>query len=75
MIRTESEAHAHVQAMQHRLEETINLLREDVGKVDEPRLKALFETSAEVLTGLKKAYVDYEEKKEPAWPGGKELHS
>lgn len=74
-IRAESDPHMHVQAVQHRLEETISLLREDIEKVDEPRLQALFETSAEVLTGLKKAYVDYEEKKEPAWPGGRELHS
>jgi hypothetical protein len=49
--------------------------REDIDKVDEPQLKAMFETSAEVLCGLKKAYSDYEQKKESAWPGGRELHS
>jgi hypothetical protein len=27
----------------------------------------MFETSAEVLTGLKKALSDYEQKKESAW--------
>ena len=30
----------------------INHLRGDVGKVTEPKAQALFETSAEVLTGL-----------------------
>jgi hypothetical protein len=29
--------------------------------------KALFETSAEVLTGLTKAFSDFETKSEPAW--------
>jgi hypothetical protein len=31
-------------------------------KVDEPQLKAMFETSAEVLGGLVKAFRDYEQK-------------
>ena len=31
-------------------------LRQDVEKVDEPQLKAMFETSAEVLGGLIKAF-------------------
>jgi hypothetical protein len=42
-------------------------MREDVKKVDEPQLKAMFETSAEVLTGLIKAFGDYEKKNEAAW--------
>ena len=29
--------------------------------------KAMFETAAEVLTGLKKAFSDYEQKNESAW--------
>jgi hypothetical protein len=45
----------------------IDHLREDVEKVDDPSAKALFETSAEVLGGLEKAFSDYESKKEPAW--------
>jgi hypothetical protein len=57
----------HTQKMQHWLQETIDHLREDVGKVDEPQLKAMFETSAEVLTGLRKAFSDYEQKNEAAW--------
>jgi hypothetical protein len=42
-------------------------LREDVTKVDEPQLKALFEESAEVLGALAKTFEDYQRKNEPAW--------
>ena len=45
----------------------IDHLREDVEKVNDPLAKALFETSAEVIGGLEKAFTDYEAKKEPAW--------
>jgi hypothetical protein len=45
----------------------IDHLRRDVEKVDDPSAKALFETSAEVLTGLEKAFTYYEEKNEAAW--------
>jgi hypothetical protein len=57
----------HTQKMKTRLQETVTHLREDIQKVDEPQLKAMFETSAEVLTGLMKAFSDYEEKNEAAW--------
>lgn len=42
-------------------------LREDVEKVGDPKAKALFEVSAEVIDGLEKAFNDYEKKNEPAW--------
>jgi hypothetical protein len=42
-------------------------LRADINKVDEPQVRAMFETAAEVLTGLKKAFSDYEQKDESAW--------
>ncbi len=57
----------HVEKMKGQLQETIDHLREDVTKVDDPQFKALFETSAEVLTGLIKAFNDYERKNEAAW--------
>jgi hypothetical protein len=57
----------HTQKMAKRLEETIAHLREDIRKVDEPQFKAMFETSAEVLGGLVKAFRDYEKKNESAW--------
>lgn len=57
----------HTRKMQKALSDIQNHLREDVAKVDEPQLKAMFETSAEVLGGLLKAFRDYERKNEPAW--------
>ena len=57
----------HTQKMHQRLKEIMAHLREDVEKVDEPQLKAMFETSAEVLGGLVKAFRDYEQKNEAAW--------
>jgi hypothetical protein len=42
-------------------------LREDVLKVEDPKAKALFEVSAEVIKGLEKAFMDYEQKNEAAW--------
>jgi hypothetical protein len=57
----------HTQKMKKRLQETVTHLRQDIGKVDEPQLAAMFETSAEVLTGLVKAFDDYEKKNEAAW--------
>lgn len=57
----------HTQKMQKALQDIRNHLREDIQKVDEPQLKAMFETSAEVLCGLEKAFKDYEQKNEKAW--------
>ncbi|MBI5262933.1 MAG: hypothetical protein HY852_14060 [Bradyrhizobium sp.] len=45
----------HTQKTKQRLQETVTHLREDIRKVDEPQLAAMFETSAEVLSGLIKA--------------------
>ena len=57
----------HVQNMKKRLQETVDHLRADIGKAPEPQLAAMFETSAEVLGGLIKAFSDYEKKNEAAW--------
>jgi hypothetical protein len=53
--------------MKRRLQEAADHLRQDITEVDEPQLKAMFETSAEVLGGLIKAFSDYEKKNEAAW--------
>jgi hypothetical protein len=55
---------ANIKAMLH---DIITHAREDVGKIDEPKAQALFETTAEVLQGLVTAYDHYERKAEPAW--------
>jgi uncharacterized membrane-anchored protein YhcB (DUF1043 family) len=57
----------HTQKMQTRVQELIDHLRADLDKVDDIQLKAMFETSAEVLAGLKKAFSDYQQKNESAW--------
>ena len=41
--------------------------REDVSKVEDPHARALFETTAEVLTGLVTAYDHFEQRAESAW--------
>jgi hypothetical protein len=57
----------HTTKMKQRLQDTANHLREDIEKVDEPQFKAMFETAAEVLDGLTKAFTHYEQKSESAW--------
>ena len=57
----------HTQKMQKALADLQAHLRQDIAKVDEPQLKAMFETSAEVLGALIKTFRDYEQKNEAAW--------
>lgn len=57
----------HTNRIKGQIQDLIDHLREDVGHVDDPRAQALFETSAEVLGGLKKAYDHFEQKNEEAW--------
>lgn len=54
----------HIKAHMHQL---IEELRDAVGRVAAPKSQALFETSAEVLIGLVKAFEDHENKNEDAW--------
>jgi len=65
--RTESDPRHHTENIKGMLDDLIQHVREDVTKVDDPKAKALFETSAEVLTGLKTAYEHYEQGTEAAW--------
>ena len=64
---TDRDPRHHTQKMQKALQEIKDHLRDDIEKVDEPQLKAMFETAAEVLGGLIKAFHDYEQKNESAW--------
>jgi hypothetical protein len=66
-VQSERNPQHHTQKVSARFQELIDHLRSDVEKIDEPRAKAMFETSAEVLGGLQKAFRDYEQKNEPAW--------
>jgi hypothetical protein len=63
----DSDPRHHTQQMQRRLAELTAHLREDIAEVSEPQLKAMFETAAEVLIGLGKAFGDYQKKNEAAW--------
>jgi hypothetical protein len=63
----ENDPRHHTANIKRMLEDTARHVREDVKKVDDPKARALFETSAEVLDGLRKAYDDFEKKNEPAW--------
>ena len=46
----------HTQKIKARMGQLIEHLRQDIGKIKEPKAMALFETTAEVLTGLVKAF-------------------
>lgn len=65
----ESDPRHHAIKIKGMLGEVIGHVREDVGKADDPRGQTLFETTAEVLGGLGKAYEDYESRSEEAWRG------
>jgi hypothetical protein len=58
---------AHTTNVRKEFRELIEHLRADVNKIDEPKAQALFETAAEVISGLDTAFKHYEEKSEEAW--------
>ena len=62
-----SDPRHHVKKIEGQLEDLIQHLRNDIERVEDPRAQALFETSAEVLGGLLKAYQHFDEKSEEAW--------
>lgn len=62
-----SDGKSHSEQARKGFQELIEQLRNGIEQVDDPKAKALFETSAEVLTGLKTAFSHYEEGKEEAW--------
>jgi type III secretory pathway component EscU len=61
------EGHSEIRQIERQLEQTVHDLRQNVQQAEEPQLKAILETSAEVIGGLVKTLKDYEKKKEPAW--------
>jgi hypothetical protein len=50
---------AHARNIQQMLTDVIEHVRTDADLVDEPKAQALFETTAEVLIGLRTAYEHY----------------
>lgn len=63
----ESDPRHHTAQLKEMLRQTAQHARDDVEKVTDPKAKALFETSAEVLLGLVTAYEHFEQRSEPAW--------
>ena len=58
---------AHTANVRKEFRELIDHLRDDIDKMDEPKAQALFETAAEVITGLDTAFKHFQEKSEKAW--------
>lgn len=63
----ENDPHRHTMQVRALLTELTKHLREDIQKVDDPRFKALFETTASVINGLESAFAGYEDKTGDAW--------
>jgi hypothetical protein len=63
----ERDPRVHTARIKAMLDDVAKHAREDVAKVDDPRARALFETTAEVLLGLMRTYEDYEQRNESAW--------
>ncbi len=63
-MKTETEATSdpcvHVRNIKQMLSDLIEHAREDAERVSDPKAQVLFETTAEVLTGLQTAYEHYE---------------
>jgi hypothetical protein len=57
----------HTHKIKAQMRQTIQHLREDIGNVTAAKAQALFQTSAEVLTGLVKAFEDFERQTEATW--------
>lgn len=62
-----SDPKAHTQNIKEELQKLADHLRKDIKRIDDAKAEALFETSAEVLIGLKTAFTHYEEGEEEAW--------
>lgn len=50
-----------------RLRELAAQLRDDVGTLADPQTRALFATTADLLTALEQAFADAQARAEPAW--------
>jgi len=55
--------------MQQILNDVALHAREDIEKIEDPRLKALLENTAEVVLALKTTFQHFSDKSENAWKG------
>ena len=58
---------AHTANVRKEFGKLIEHLRADINKIDEPKAQALFETAAEVISGLDTAFKHYQQKSENVW--------
>lgn len=65
--RRDDDPRPHYRKVRGMLEDVVEHVRGDVGKTDDPKAEALFETTAEVLLGLAKVYEHAENRSEAAW--------
>ena len=61
-----SDPRAHAGNIRQMLTALLDYVREDIDKVTDPKAQVLFETSAEVLIGLRTAFEHYETASEKA---------
>lgn len=64
---SENDPRYHTARIKEMLNGVVDHVRQDVSKINDPKAQALFETTAEVLLGLRKAYEDFEQGTETAW--------
>jgi hypothetical protein len=57
----------HTHQISARFSELIDHLRQDIERVNEPQFRAMCETAAEVIGGLRTAFSHYEQQSEEAW--------
>jgi len=62
-----SDPRFHTAKLREMLTQVVEHARGDVVKISDPKAQALFETTAEVLLGLRKALEDFESGREAAW--------
>lgn len=63
----EDDPRHHTTKLKAMLRDASSRAREDVGRIHDPKAQALFETTAEVLDGLERAFEHFEQRSEPAW--------
>ena len=57
----------HTREVKDRIDGLVEHLRASISDVEDPRAEALYETSAEVLQGIRTAFDHYERRSEEAW--------
>jgi len=67
MKTAEYEPRVRAERIRRQLQDTLKDLRHDIEHIEEPQLKAIMETSAEVVAGLVKTLQEYARKSESAW--------